>query len=56
MIPFFRSSEAIEALRKAQESGVVKKSEVSKDVLQDLINYDKSVFFFYKKHEFVFVD
>ena len=56
MIPFFRNSGTMDALEKAQESGIVKKSEVSKGVLQDLINYDKSVFFFYKKHEFVFVD
>lgn len=56
MIPFFKNKGTLEALEKAHESGVVKKSDVSKGVLEDLINYDKSMFFFYKKHEFVFVD
>lgn len=56
MIPFFKNKGSLEALEKAYKSGFVKKSEVSKGVLEDLINYDKSFFFFYKKHEFKFIE
>ena len=56
MIPFFRHKKSWDALEKVHVSKVVKKSEWPKGVVEDLKNYDESIFFFKGKRPFVFED
>lgn len=58
MIPAFKHSESMVALGEINDSGsnVVKKSKFPKEVVEDLIGYDKACYFFKNKHVLIFED